>query len=145
MSDVGYDILSKRSIDSESTKLGLVAVLFQSLSAILAIQTRIRQPLDAHHIPYLYRTIRCMLANRHNLPNALMPANQRSLRRKRPIAKRRMQIGVAHTSAVQLDKALARRERRGLFDGEVMFDGYFPASAFDDGDGLCFGDGGRHL
>ena len=138
--------------------------LLKALAAELALAARVREPLDPDAVAKLDGRARGVFADRDNDADALhytntlcistriyaptrtqthlMPANQRRLRRDRPVALRRMEVGVAHARALHLDEALARREILRLLHGEVGldFEGVDTALA-DDRRRLRLGDG----
>lgn len=86
-----------------------------------------------------------MLANRDDLANTLVPADQGGLGFERPVAKLGVKVGVANARASELDEALAWGEIGGLRDGEVLLDFDSRAWGGDDGCGLDGGDLERHL
>lgn len=114
--------------------------LLKALPTKLAVQTRVRQPLDPHPVPQLDLLILRMRADRHNDAHALVAADERRLGGDGPVALGGVQVGVADAGAVHLDEALAGLEVLGLGHGLVVHDLEGGARGADDGGGHHFGD-----
>lgn len=125
--------------------------MLEALSARLAVETGVREPLDADAVAELDRGVRSVCADGDDLADTLVAADERGLRGVRPVAVLRVKVGVAHAGAVQTHEAFAGREVRGLRDRVVVDDLERGARAADDGGGLgewdseTGGAGGGHV
>jgi hypothetical protein len=114
--------------------------LLEALSALLAIQTRVRKPLDADAVTQLNGRVGSVRTNSDDIANTLVPADQGSAGRNGPVAAARVQVCVAHARAVEPDKALPGLELIGLSDRVIMPDFDGGVRCCDDGGGLCLWD-----
>lgn len=107
--------------------------------AVLAIQTGVCDPLDPHPISN-FHVLLCALTHGHHDTSTFMTANQRKLRRCRPVAQQSMQVGMAHTRVQHTNEYLAGVEL-GLLDVVNLFDrDLFGTTVFvKDGDSILGG------
>ena len=137
MADVRLDVLREGTIDGEAGVLSLGADLLESLPAVLAVEARVREPLDADAVTELHGrclgvcadgdddtdTLECdvqkSLENAEQTNAYLVSTDEWGLGWDGPVTLGCVEICVADTGAVELDEALSGRELRGLGDGPV--------------------------
>lgn len=118
--------------------------LLEPLATRLTITTTIREPLDPHTLPKLYRRRLDMRRDGDDLADAFVPADEGRHRRYRPILPADVEIGVADAGADEFDEALARGEGSGLGDGDGVLEDEGLVGAGDECGDLGLGDGVRH-
>jgi hypothetical protein len=101
--------------------------LLSSIAALLAIQARVRKPLDADAVTNLDRTFAGVFTNGNDLSYTFVPTNKRCIGVKWPIIFAGMQIRMADSSAGQFDEAFARGKLRRLLDWMIL--PYFKGSS----------------
>lgn len=81
----------------------MARTLFQALAALLALETRVCEPLDADSVANLDWRVNGVRANGNDIANTFVTADERELVRKRPVALAGVQVGVAHAGALHLE------------------------------------------
>lgn len=105
---------------------------------MLAVEARIGEPLDAYALAELDRAVDGVLADCDNLSNTFMASDEWGYGLDGPVTHSGMEVSVADTRTVHLEKTFARGEViRGL-DGVVLYLDLRTRSG-DDGDLLGFG------
>lgn len=74
---------------------------------MLALETRICEPLDANAVADFDRRVGGVCANGYDIANSFVPTNEREFGLERPVALAGVQVCVAHASAMQLDETLS--------------------------------------
>jgi len=68
------------------SKEAIERTLLPALTAVIAIQARVRQPFDSHTVSDLNRRLAGMVSDSDNFPNAFVSSDERCHGRDRPIA-----------------------------------------------------------
>lgn len=134
--------------------------LLQALEAVLAVQaakksrmswpsqfvcrkdqdSRVGYPFDTNTVSNLDWGVAGVLANGNDFSNTLVASNERNLWWDGPVTLGSMEIGMAHSRAMETDKAFARGELVRLLHWIVISDLYSCTSGLDDGSLLNLGD-----
>jgi len=118
--------------------------LFQTLAALLALETGVREPLDADSVANLDRRVDGVRTNGNDLTNTFMPTNEWELVRQGPVPLAGVQVRVAHAGTVHLNETLSRGELLGLLHRMVILDKDGRIGRYDESSLLGFGDANRH-
>ncbi len=118
--------------------------MFQTLAALLALETGVREPLDADSVANLDRRVDGVRTNGNDLTNTFMPTNEWELVRQGPVPLAGVQVRVAHAGTVHLNETLSRGELLGLLHRMVILDKDGRIGRYDESSLLGFGDANRH-
>lgn len=91
------------------------------LLALLAVEARIGNPLNAYTLAELDRAIGSVLADRDNLSNTLMASDEWGHRLDGPVTHGGVEISVTDTRTVHLEKTFPWGEVFGGLDGVVLY------------------------
>ena len=91
--------------------------MFQTLAALLALETGVREPLDADSVANLDRGVDGVRANGNNLTNTFVPTNEWELVGQGPVPLAGVQVRVAHAGTCILMRHSPGASSSGCFTG----------------------------